>query len=130
MRNTYKRFVWRATRPVNTADCTNEWRYFLKYNINISIIIHFKQYLPSIIQSAMFTGRAARQTNRLYVLRMIVKLAYTGPEQDFIMYVSYTKQLKIISKNLLSCLTCIKYILLSVQLTCTVRMEKMYNKPV
>ena len=65
-----------ATRPVNTADCTNEWRYFLKYSINISTIIHFKQYLPSFIKSAVFTGRAARQTNRLYVLRMTVKLAY------------------------------------------------------
>ena len=54
----------------------NEWKYFLKYNINISIIIRFKQYLPSILQSAVFTGRVARQSNGLYVLRMIVKLAY------------------------------------------------------
>ena len=29
------------------------------------------------MQSAVFTGRVARQTNRLYVLRMIVKLAYS-----------------------------------------------------
>ena len=75
MRSTYKWFIRRATRPVSTADCTNEWRYFLKYNINISIIKHFKQYLLSFIQSAVFTGRVARQTNRLYVLRMIVQLA-------------------------------------------------------
>ena len=34
----------------------------MKYNINISIIIRFKQYHPSIIQSV--------------VLRMIVKMAY------------------------------------------------------
>ena len=56
----------------------NEWRYFLKYNINISTIIHFKQYLPSSIRSAVFTGRVARQANRLYILRMIVKLAYSA----------------------------------------------------
>ena len=54
----------------------NEWKYFLKYNINISIIIRFKQFLPSIIQSVEFTGRVTRQNNGLYVLRMIVKLAY------------------------------------------------------
>ena len=54
----------------------NEWRYFIKYNINISIIIRFKQYLPSIIQFVEFTGRVARQNDGLYVLRMIVKLAY------------------------------------------------------
>ena len=76
MRSTYKRFVWQAPRPVNTVDCINEWRYFLKCNKNISILTHFQQYLHSFIQSAMFTGRVARQTNRLYVLRMIVKLAY------------------------------------------------------
>ena len=76
MRRTYKPLFWRATRSVNTADCKNEWKYFLKYNINISIIIRFKQYLLSIIQSVEFTGRVARQNNRLYVLRMIVKLAY------------------------------------------------------
>ena len=40
------------------------------------IVIHFKQYLHSITQSAMFAGCAVRQTNQLYVLRMIVKLAY------------------------------------------------------
>ena len=43
---------------------------------NISTIIHFKQYVHSFIQSAMFRGCMARQTNRLYVLRMIVKLVY------------------------------------------------------
>ena len=53
----------------------NEWKYFLKYNTNISIIIRFEQYLPSIIQSVEFTGRVARQNNGLYVLRMTVKLA-------------------------------------------------------
>ena len=35
---------------VNTADCMNEEKFFLKYNINISIITSFKQYFPSIIQ--------------------------------------------------------------------------------
>ena len=54
----------------------NEWKYFIKFNINISIITRFKQYLPSIIQSVEFTGRVARQNNGLYVLRMIVKLVY------------------------------------------------------
>ena len=34
-RSPYKRFVWRATRPVDIVDCKNEWRYFLKYNRNI-----------------------------------------------------------------------------------------------
>ena len=77
MRSTYKQFVWRAARPVNMVDCMTEWRYFLKYNRNVSIKIHFKQYLHSFIQSVMFTGRVARQTNRFYVLRMIVKLAYS-----------------------------------------------------
>ena len=48
---------------------------FLKYNKNITITIHFKQYFHSFIQSAMFTGRVARQINRLYVVRMTVKLA-------------------------------------------------------
>ena len=78
MRRTYKPLFWRATRPVNTADCMNKWKYFLKYNINISIISRFKQYLPSIIQSVEFVGRVARQNNGLYVLRMIVKLAYNS----------------------------------------------------
>ena len=51
---------------------------FLKkvYNIDIPITIHFKQYLHSFIQSTMFTVRVARQTNGLYVLHKIVKLAY------------------------------------------------------
>ena len=78
MCSTYKWCVWRATRPVNTADCMNEWRYCLKCNTNISVLTHFQQYLHSFIQSAMFTGRVVRQTNRLFVLRMIVKLAYTN----------------------------------------------------
>ena len=60
---------------VNTADCMNEWKYFLKHNINILIIIRFKQYFPSIIQPVEFTGRVA-QNNGLYILRMIVKLPY------------------------------------------------------
>ena len=68
--------VWRATRPVNMADCMNKWINVLKYNRIIWIVIHFKKYLHSFIQSAMFTGRVARQTNRLFVLRMILKLAY------------------------------------------------------
>ena len=80
MRRTYKPLFWRATRPVNTADCMNEWKYFLKYIINLSNMIRFKQYLPSIIQSAEFTGRVARQNNGLYFLRMIVKLAYWKPD--------------------------------------------------
>ena len=75
MRRTYKPLFWRATRPVNRGDCMNEWKYFIKYNVNISIIIGFKQYLPSILQSVEFTGRVPRQNNGLYVLRMIVKLA-------------------------------------------------------
>ena len=54
MRIAYRRFIWRPTRPVNMVDCMSRWRYFLKYNINISIIIHFKQCLPSFIQSAVF----------------------------------------------------------------------------
>ena len=77
MRSTYKRLISRATCPANTTDCSNEWRYFLKYNINISIIIHFKQYVHSFIQFAIITGRVARQANRLYVLRMTMKLAYS-----------------------------------------------------
>ena len=77
MRRTYKPLFWRVTRSVNTADCMNEWKYFLKYNIDISIVIRFKQYLPSIIEPVAFTGRVARQNNGLYVLRMIVKLACT-----------------------------------------------------
>ena len=56
---------------------------FLKYDRNISILIHFKQYVHSFIQSAMFTGRVARQTNRLYVLRMIVELAYSRFKQYY-----------------------------------------------
>ena len=43
----------------------NEWKYFLKHNINISIIICFKQYPPSIIQSVEFTGCVACQNNWL-----------------------------------------------------------------
>ena len=80
MRRAYKPLFWRATRSENTADCMNEWKYFLKYNINISIILRFKQYFPSYIQSVEFTGRVARQNNGLYVLRMIVKLAYSYSE--------------------------------------------------
>ena len=69
MRSTYERCVWRAPRPVNMADCMNECRYCWKC-VRIDIfLLHFKQYLHSFMQSA-------RQTHRLYVLRMIVKLAY------------------------------------------------------
>ena len=53
----------------------DEWRYVLAYNRNISIIINFKQYFHSFIQFVMFRGRVTRQTNRLHVLRMTVKLA-------------------------------------------------------
>ena len=83
MRSTYKRFVWRATRPVNTADCMNEWKYCLKCNKIYINSNTFQQYLHSFIQFAMFTGRVARQTNRLYVLRMIVKLAYCPDFVEF-----------------------------------------------
>ena len=76
MCRTYKPLFWQATRLVNTAGCMIEWKYFLKHNINISIIIRFKQYLPSTIQFIEFTGRVARQNNGLYVLHMMVKLAY------------------------------------------------------
>ena len=38
---------------------------FLEYDRNISIIIHFKQRVHSFIQSAVFTGGVARQTNCL-----------------------------------------------------------------
>ena len=55
----------------------NEWKYCLKCNKIYINSNTFQQYLHSFIQFAMFTGRVARQTNRLYVLRMIVKLAYT-----------------------------------------------------
>ena len=41
-------------------------------------IIYFKKYFHSFIQSVEFTGRVARQNNDLYVLRMIVKLAYSN----------------------------------------------------
>ena len=76
MRSTYKWFVWRATRPVNTVDCTNEWRYCLKCIIINILILYLKKYLHSFVQAAVFTGRVARQINHLYVLRMTVKLAY------------------------------------------------------
>ena len=42
MRSTYKRFVWRATRPVNMADCMNEWRYCLKRIIIDIFLLYFK----------------------------------------------------------------------------------------
>ena len=65
-----------ATRPVDMADCMYEGRYCLKYIIIDIFLLYFKTYLPSFIQSTLFTGRVARQTNRLYVLRMTVQLAY------------------------------------------------------
>ena len=40
------------------------------------------KYFHTFIQSAVFTGRVARQNNGLYVLRMIVKLAYTVCTND------------------------------------------------
>ena len=42
MRSTYKRFLWRATRPVNTADCMNEGRYYLKCIIIDIFLSYFK----------------------------------------------------------------------------------------
>ena len=51
-------------------------RYCLKRIIFDKFIIYFKKYFHSFIQSAVFTGRVARQNNGLYVLRMTVKLAY------------------------------------------------------
>ena len=55
-----------------------EWRYCLKCTIIDIFILHFQKYLHSFVQSAVFTERVARQINHLYVLRMIVKLAYQG----------------------------------------------------
>ena len=78
MRRTYKPLFWRATRPVNSMpDCMIEGRYYLKRIIIDIFILYFKKYFHSFIQSAVFTGRVARQNNGLYVLRMIVKLAYS-----------------------------------------------------
>ena len=51
-------------------------RYCWKCIITDIFLLHFKEYLHSFIQSAVFTGRVAHQTIHLYVLRMIVKLAY------------------------------------------------------
>ena len=48
MRSTYKRFAWRATRPVNTADCVNEGRYCLKCIITDILILYFKKISPLI----------------------------------------------------------------------------------
>ena len=39
-------------------------------------MFYFKKYLHSFIQFAMFTRPVARRTNRLHVLRMIVKLGF------------------------------------------------------
>ena len=44
-----------------------------------------KKYLHSFIQFAVFTGCVARQTNRLYVLRMIVKLSGEAREAAYIL---------------------------------------------
>ena len=64
-------------RLVNKGDCMIESRYFLKYTlIDIFLLYFLKKYFHSFIQSAMFIEHVARQTNRLYILRMIVKLAY------------------------------------------------------
>ena len=102
MRRTCKPLFWRATRSVNTADCKNEWKYFLKCNINISITIRFKQYLLSIIQSVEFTGRVACQNNGLYVLRMIVKLAYRYYVGRFKMAVAVAGKEVAVSERMLS----------------------------
>ena len=48
----------------------------LKTYYNWYILLYFIKYFHTFIQSAVFTGRVARQNNGLYVLRMIVKLAY------------------------------------------------------
>ena len=76
MRRTYKPLFWRATRPVNSMDCMTEGRYCLKRIIIDIFILYFKKYFHSFIQSAVFSGRVARQNNGLYALRMIVKPAY------------------------------------------------------
>ena len=74
MRRTYKPLFWRATRLVNATDCMIEGRYCLKRNIIDIFILNFIKYFHSFI-------RVARQNNGLYVLRMIVKLAYSkGPK--------------------------------------------------
>ena len=51
----------------------NEERYCLKC---IKIDIFLLYFNHSFIQSAVFTGRAARQTNCFHILRMIVELTY------------------------------------------------------
>ena len=76
MRRKYKPLFWRATRPVNSTDCMTEGRYCLKSIMIDIFILYFIKYFHSFIQSAVFTGRVVRQNNGLYVLRMIVKLAY------------------------------------------------------
>ena len=76
MRRTYKPLFWRTTHPVNSMDCMTEGRYCLKRIIFDKFIIYFIKYFHSFIQSAVFTGRVAHQNNGLYVLRMIVKLAF------------------------------------------------------
>ena len=41
---------------------------FIKYDINIkSVVIRFKQYVYSFIQSAIFTGRVVRNIKRTFV---------------------------------------------------------------
>ena len=59
MRSPYKRFVWRATRPVNKADCMNEGRYWLKCVIIDIFLLHFKKYLisPHSYNPPSVTGR-------------------------------------------------------------------------
>ena len=47
MPSTYKRFVWRAIRLVNTVDCMNEGDIFLKKEI-------YQLYLQLAIQSRLF----------------------------------------------------------------------------
>ena len=54
----------------------NEERYFSKCIIIDTFLLYFEKYLPSLIQSVVFTGRVARQTYRLYVLHMVVNLVY------------------------------------------------------
>ena len=82
MRSTYKQFVWRATRPVNTADCMNEGRYFLIYNRKISLfIVRFKTYLYSFMQSAMFTRRVCPPNKPLVSAAQVFETCLWDPYQ-------------------------------------------------
>ena len=64
--------------------------YYLKRIIIDIFILYFKKYFHSFIQSAVFTGRVARQNNGVYVLRMIVKLAYCVGKRAVLEYVLWS----------------------------------------